>query len=73
MMRRLESVGEIEGVESVDELRLEVRLEVFLSAARRNLISVYCVVVVAANWLRNALLFVLASSRLSKWPSNWAM
>ena len=73
MMRRLESVGGIEGVESVDELRLEVRLEVFLSAARRNLIFVYCVVVVAANWLRDALLFVLAASRLSKWPSNWAM
>ena len=57
-MRRLESVGGIEGVESVDELRLELRLEVILSAARRNLMSVYFVVVVAANWSRAAPLFL---------------
>ena len=77
-MRRLESVGRSEGVELVAaavayELGLEVRLEAVLSAASRFFISVYCVVVVAANWSRAAPLFLAATERLSKCPSNWAM
>ena len=77
-MCRLSSVGVIEGVESVAtsvayELGLEVRLEAVLSAASRDLIYVYCVVVVAANWSRAMLIFVTAAARLSKCTSNWDM
>ena len=65
-MRRLASVGGIEGVESVApyELGLEVRLEAVLSAESRDLISMYCVVVVAANWPRAVPLCVAAAARL---------
>ena len=65
-MRRLASVGGIEGVESVAayELGLEVQLEAVLSAESRDLISMYCVVAVAANWTRAAPLFVAAVARL---------
>ena len=76
-MQHLASVGGINGAESVAvavayELGLEVRLEAVLRAASRALISVYCVVVVAVNWLRAAPLFVAEAARLSKCPSNWA-
>ena len=68
-MHCLESVRGIEGFYSVAaavayELGLEVRLEAVLSAASRYLISVYCVVVVEANWLRPEPLFVAAAERL---------
>ena len=74
-MQRLTSVGDIEGVESVEaaeayEIRLEARLEAVLSAVSKALIHEYCVVVVAAKWSRAALLFVAATARLSKWPPN---
>ena len=77
-MRRLASVGGIEGVESVVaaveyELGLEVRLVAVLSAANRDLVSLYYVVVVAANWSRSTPLFVASASRLPKCPSNWSM
>ena len=61
-------------VEAVEyEIRLEVRLEAVLSAASRALISVYCVVAVAANWSRSVPLFMSAAARLSECPSNWAI
>ena len=79
-MRRLAPVGEIKGVESLaaaaeaaNDIGMEVRLEAVLSAASRYLISVYCIVVVAANWLRAVPLFLAAEARLSKWPSDWAI
>ena len=55
MMRHLASVGGTKGVESVAdevayELNLEARLEAVFSVASRALISMYCVVVVKANW-----------------------
>ena len=55
------------------EIRIEVRLEKVLRAASRALIYVYCVVVVATNWLRAAPMFVVVVARLSKCPSNWNM
>ena len=55
------------------EIGLEVRLEAVLSVTSRDLISVHYVVVVAANGLRAAPLFVAAVARLLKCPSNWAM
>ena len=55
------------------ELGLEARLEAVSSAVIRDLISEYCVVVMAANWPRVAPLFVVAAARLLMWPSNWAM
>ena len=73
-MRRLASAGGIEVVESVVvAASYELNPEAVLSAVRRDFISPYCVVVVAANWSRAAPLFVAAAERLSKWPSNWAM
>ena len=36
----------------------ELDIEAVLSAVRKDFISAYCVVVVAANWLRVAPLFV---------------
>ena len=77
-MRRLASVGGIEGAESVvavaeNEIGLEVRLETVLSAASRDLIYVYCIVVVAANWSRDKPTFVAAAAMLLKWSSKWAM
>ena len=65
-MEEVESVAEA----ASNELRLEVRLEAVLSAVSRVLISVYCVVVVAANWLRAVPLFVTAAERFSKGPSK---
>ena len=73
-MRRLDSVGGIEGVESVAVAAVyELGLEAVLSAVRRDFISAYCIVMVAANWSSAAPLLVVAAARLSKGPSNWAM
>ena len=75
-MRLLDSSGVIDGVESVAvaaAAAYELDPEVVLSAVRRELISAYCVVVVASKWSRAAPLFVTAAARLSKWPSNWAI
>ena len=58
---------------AANEIGLGVRLEAVSGAASRALISVYRVVVVAANWSRVAPLFVAAAARLSKWPSKWAI
>ena len=55
------------------ELRLEARPETVLSAASRELIYEYCVVVLEANWSRAAPLCVATAARLSKWPLNWVM
>ena len=74
MMIHLASAGGIEGVESVAVAEAyELEPEVVLSEVRRYFISAYCVVVVAANCLRAASLFVAAASRLLKWPQNWAI
>ena len=74
LIRRLDSAGLIKGVKSVAASAVyELKLEVVLRVVRRAFIYVYCVVVVASNWLRAAPLFVVAAARLSKWPSNWAM
>ena len=61
-MQRLSSAGVIEGVESVAEAAAyELELEAVLSVVRRDFISVFCVVVVVANWSRSAPLFVAAA------------
>ena len=74
LIRRLASAGEIKGVDSVAaSAAYELKLEVVLRVVRRDFIYAYCVVVVAANWLRAAPLFVVVAARLSEWPSNWAM
>ena len=57
----------------VEAAAYELEMEAVLSVVRRAFISAHCVVVVAANWLRAAPLFVAAAERLSKWPSNWFM
>ena len=68
-MQRLDSAGGIKGVESVAAAAAyNLDLEAVLSVARRDFISVYCVVVVAANWLGEVPLFVAAEARLLKWP-----
>ena len=68
-MRRLNSAGCIEGVESVAvAAAYELDPEAVLSALRRDFISADCVVVVAANWLRAVPLYMVAVARLSNWP-----
>ena len=73
-MRRLNSAGCIEGVESVAvAAAYKLEREAFLSVVKRDFIYSYCIVVVAANWLRAAQLFVAAAARLSKWSSKLVM
>ena len=67
LMRRLASGGGIKGVESVAvAAAYKLEREAFLSVVKRGFIYSYCIVVVAANWLRAAPLFVAAAARLSK-------
>ena len=75
-MRLLDSSGVIDGVESVAvaaAAAYELDPEAVLIAVRRDFISAYCIVVVAANWSRDAPLFVAEAERLLEWPSNWAI
>ena len=66
-MQHLDSLGGIEGVESVAVAEeYELGMEAVLIVVRRDFISAYCVVVVEANWSRTAPLLGTAAERLSK-------